>query len=96
MLFDKYFSNKTKLYISIISIALWFNYNTVYINNAFFVLSKEVQTILLIGIIYLHNLDTITTPIILIIISILSYITIKKRKRRESIQWNLNLNEYSE
>ena len=95
MLFDKYITDKTKLYISIITISIWFYYNNVYINNAFFVLSKELQAVLLIGIIYLHHLDTITTPIILIMISILSYITIKKRRKRESIRWNPQLNSYS-
>lgn len=83
---DEYLTYETKFYVSLLVVALWINFRNIYFYNSFTMLRREFQAILVVILIYCFNTEPLSLPIFLIILGLISYKSIRKRKQRE-IQW---------
>ena len=85
---DEYLNYDIKFYISLFFIALWINFRNVYFYNSFTMLRREFQSLLVIILIYCFHLEPLSLPIFLFVLAIVSYKSIRKRKKIERVVWD--------
>lgn len=89
---DEFLTYESKFYISLFIIALWINFRNIYLYNSFVILRREFQATLMVILIYCFNIEPLCVPLFLLILAIISYKSIRKRKRRENIVWDEDVN----